>query len=71
MGTPVATAVQQGAQAFRCVRVTDGTDTAANYAIFYANGSLPGAADGAIQRVPGEPGQPADPERAVRRGRGG
>ena len=29
MGTQVATAVQQGAQAFRCVRVTDGTDTAA------------------------------------------
>ena len=29
MGTSVATAVQQGAQAFRCVRVTDGTDVAA------------------------------------------
>ena len=29
MGTHVATAVQQGAQSFRCVRVTDGTDTAA------------------------------------------
>jgi phage tail sheath protein FI len=29
MGTPVATAVQQGAQDFRCVRVTDGSDTAA------------------------------------------
>lgn len=29
MGTPVAVAVQQGAQNFRCVRVTDGTDTAA------------------------------------------
>ena len=29
MGTQVATAVQQGAQNFRCVRVTDGTDTAA------------------------------------------
>ena len=29
MGTQVATAVQQGAQDFRCVRVTDGTDTAA------------------------------------------
>jgi hypothetical protein len=29
MGTQVATAVQQGAQAFRCVRVTDGTDAAA------------------------------------------
>src|SRR5271166_1099763 len=28
MGTQVATAVQQGAQNFRCVRVTDGTDTA-------------------------------------------
>ena len=29
LGTPVATAVQQGAQNFRCVRVTDGTDAAA------------------------------------------
>jgi len=29
MGTQVATAVQQGAANFRCVRVTDGTDTAA------------------------------------------
>ena len=29
MGTHVATAVQQGANNFRCVRVTDGTDTAA------------------------------------------
>ena len=32
MGTHVATAIQQGAQNFRCVRVTDGTDTAA-YAV--------------------------------------
>ncbi|GAB0116900.1 phage tail protein [Acidisoma sp. 7E03] len=30
MGTPVAAAVQQGAQNFRCVRVTDGTDTSAS-----------------------------------------
>ncbi len=30
MGTHVATAVQQGAANFRCVRVTDGTDTAAS-----------------------------------------
>jgi len=29
IGTHVATAVQQGAQDFRCTRVTDGTDTAA------------------------------------------
>ena len=29
MGTQVATAVQQGAQDFRCVRVADNTDTAA------------------------------------------
>ena len=41
MGTQVATAVQQGAQNFRCVRVTDGTDLAANYALFYANGGYP------------------------------
>jgi hypothetical protein len=31
MGTQVATAVQQGAANFRCVRVTDGTDTAAGF----------------------------------------
>ncbi len=30
MGTQVATAVQQGAQNFRCVRATDGTNTAAS-----------------------------------------
>ena len=30
MGTQLAVAVQQGAQDFRCVRVTDGTDTAAS-----------------------------------------
>src|ERR1700748_3826922 len=29
MGTQIATAVQQGAQNFRCVRVTDNTDSAA------------------------------------------
>jgi uncharacterized protein len=33
MGTQVATAVQQGAQNFRCVRVTDGTDTAATASV--------------------------------------
>ena len=33
MGTQVATAVQQGAQDFRCVRVTDGTDVAAYNAV--------------------------------------
>ena len=31
MATQVATAVQQGAANFRCVRVTDGTDTAAGF----------------------------------------
>jgi phage tail sheath protein FI len=39
MGTHVATAVQQGAAAFRCVRVTDGTDTAASYSIGSSNGT--------------------------------
>ena len=39
MGTQVATAVQQGAQAFRCVRVSDGTDQAASYALFFAAGA--------------------------------
>jgi len=33
LGTQVATAVQQGAQNFRCVRVTDGTDTAAQVVV--------------------------------------
>lgn len=41
MGTQVATAVQQGAQNFRCVRVSDGTDTAASYALFYSGGGYP------------------------------
>ena len=41
MGTQVATAVQQGAQDFRSVRVTDGTDLAASYALFYANNAYP------------------------------
>ncbi len=33
MGTQVATAVLQGAQNFRCVRATDGTDTAASLTV--------------------------------------
>jgi phage tail sheath protein FI len=41
MGTQVATAVQQGASNFRGVRVTDGTDVAATYALFYAAGAYP------------------------------
>ena len=41
MGTQVATAVQQGAQNLRCVRVTDGTDTAASYAFFYGASGFP------------------------------
>jgi hypothetical protein len=40
MGTPVACAVQQGATAFRCLRVSDGTDTAASYAIGFAAGAF-------------------------------
>lgn len=40
MGTLVATAVQQGASNFRCVRVTDGTDSAANYAIGLVDGAF-------------------------------
>lgn len=39
MGTHVATAVQQGASGFRCVRVTDGTDTAASYEFGFSNGT--------------------------------
>ena len=40
MGTQVATAVQQGAQNFRCVRVTDSTDTAAYTAVPGSNASF-------------------------------
>jgi hypothetical protein len=40
MGTQVATAVQQGAQNFRCVRVTDGTDAAAYTAVPGTNASF-------------------------------
>lgn len=36
LGTAVAIGVQQGASNFRCVRVTDGTDTAASVTIFDA-----------------------------------
>src|ERR1700712_2650516 len=42
MGTQVATAIQQGAQNFRGVRVTDGTDTAATIALG-GGGALAGA----------------------------
>ena len=40
MGTQVATAVQQGAQNFRCVRVTDATDTAAYTVVPGSNASF-------------------------------
>jgi phage tail sheath protein FI len=40
LGTQVATAVQQGAQNFRCVRVTDGTDTAAYSVVPGVNASF-------------------------------
>jgi hypothetical protein len=40
MGTQVATAVQQGAQNFRCVRVTDGSDAAASTAVPGSNASF-------------------------------
>ena len=39
LGTHVAAAVQQGANNFRCVRVTDGTDTAASLALASTTGS--------------------------------
>ena len=41
LGTQVAVAVQQGAANFRCVRVTDGTDTAASYALFASMSAFP------------------------------
>ena len=55
LGTQVATAVQQGAQDFRCVRVTDGSDTAASYAFFYGSGtSFPALLTATLQRVDGQ-----------------
>jgi hypothetical protein len=39
MGTQVGTAVQQGAQNFRCVRVSNGSDTSAQLGLFYNNSS--------------------------------
>lgn len=41
MGTAVSCAQQQGAQSFVCVRVTDGSDTSATYALLYSNGTYP------------------------------
>jgi hypothetical protein len=41
MGTQIATAVQQGAANFCCVRATDGTDTAAQLGVFYTGSSGP------------------------------
>src|SRR6202161_4746920 len=48
MGTQVATAVQQGAQNFRCVRVTDGTDTAAYTAVPGSNASFTALCTGSL-----------------------
>ena len=48
MGTPVATAVQQGAQSFRCVRVSDGTDAAAHSVIPGANASFTAVHSGSL-----------------------
>jgi hypothetical protein len=54
MGTHVATAILQGAQNFRCVRVTDGTDTAAsNYFNRVANAVLSVSASGGSGMTPG------------------
>ena len=41
LGTPLLCAQQQGASAFIGVRVTDGTDVSATYALLYANGTYP------------------------------
>lgn len=44
LGTQVATSVQQGANNFRCVRVTDGTDTAASVILGLAGTVMPTSA---------------------------
>ena len=41
LGTPLACAQQQGAASFVGVRVTDGTDVSATYALLYTNGTYP------------------------------
>lgn len=41
LGTPLVCAQQQGASSFVGVRVTDGSDVAATYALLYANGNYP------------------------------
>ena len=48
MGTQVATAVQQGAQNFRCVRVTDGSDTAAYTVVPGSNASFTAIYSGSL-----------------------
>src|SRR5271154_934700 len=48
MGTQVATAVQQGAQNFRGVRVSDGSDTAAYSIIPGSNASFTAANTGSL-----------------------
>ena len=41
LGTPIVCAQQQGAASFVGVRVTDGTDVSATYAMLYGNGTYP------------------------------
>lgn len=41
LGTPIVCAQQQGAKSFVGVRVTDGTDVSATYALLYGNGTYP------------------------------
>jgi len=48
MGTQIATAVQQGAQNFRCVRVTDGTDAAAYSVVPGTNASVAAVCTGSL-----------------------
>jgi hypothetical protein len=48
MGTQVATAVQQGAQNFRCVRITDGTDIAASAMVAGTNASFTALYSGSL-----------------------
>ena len=71
MGTQVATAVQQGAQNVP-VRPGDGRDGhRGELRRVLCGGRISGAADGSIQRQPGQPDRGADPCRGVRRERGG
>jgi len=68
MGTQIATAVQQGAQNFRCVRVSDGTDTAAQVVVPGTTATFPALYTGSLGNQIGltlQPGSAANTWRLI------